>query len=151
MRSDALTILLIIMGIILGIVVYLVLFVPPQEVMKYFGKSGSNQPANFKVSLMYYSSNSIGAFIYNQGPGNLYLDQMNIYAVYYPYGGNYNCSVESSNSTISPGNQELILLNCENEKQIIQNLLSNNGYYVFYFNYGNYQQTYNLTSSISSK
>ncbi|BFI73558.1 hypothetical protein YN1_5450 [Nanoarchaeota archaeon] len=152
MRSDAFTILIILLGIILGIVVYLVLFVPPSEIAKYLGGgSNKNLPVSFKVSLMYYTSNSIGAFIYNQGPGTVYLNNMNVYAEYYPYGGSYNCNITASNYTLSPDSQVSVIINCENENQIISNLFSNNGYYIFYFNYKNYEQTYNLTTITAPK
>ena len=149
MKGDIFTVLLIVMGVILGVVIYLVLFVPPQEVLKYFGGGNNNQPVEFKISLMYYSSNSINAIIYNEGPGEINLNNMKVYAIS-SYGNRYNCNI-ISNGTINPNDQVNILINCSNEDQIINNLLSNNGYYTFYFDYNNYEQSYNLTSTISTK
>ena len=149
MRGDAFTILLIVMGIILGIVVYLVLFVPPQEVLKYFGGANNNQPVTFKISFMYFSSSSINAIIYNEGPGTINLNNMHVYAISSD-GNQYNCNV-ISNGTVNPNSQVNIVINCNNENQIINNLLSNNGYYIFYFDYNNYEQNYNLTASAPSR
>lgn len=150
MRSDTWTFLLIFMGILLGVSVFLYLFVPPTEIAKYFMKgSGQSLPSSFKIPLMYYSKQGIYAIIYNNGPSAIYLNNMDVYAIYSLTNIQYNCNIVASNYTLDTNSQGTVLVNCTNNEEIINNLFSNNGYYEFYFTYNNYQQSYNLTSTLS--
>ena len=152
MRSDFLTTLIIIFGIILGIVVILYLFVPPQLILKLLGKNvSSSGPVSFKISYMYFTTNSIYAIIYNSG-SNIDLNNMQITYTYsqnsYQTG---TCNIVTNNYTLPSNGQEIIELNCTNQDLIINNLLSNRGSYEFSFTYGNTAQQASLPFKISSQ
>jgi uncharacterized protein with PQ loop repeat len=152
MKGDFLTTLIIIFGIILGIVVVLYLFVPPQVILKLLGKNvSSSGPVSFKISYMYFTSNSIYAIIYNSG-SNIDLNNMQIT---YTYGQNGyqtgTCNIVTNNYTLSSNSQTTIELNCTNEDTIINNLLSNKGSYEFSFTYGNTVQQAPLPFKISNQ
>jgi hypothetical protein len=152
MKGDFLTTLIIIFGIILGIVVILYLFVPPQVILKLLGKNvSSSGPVSFKISYMYFTSNSIYAVIYNSG-SNIDLNNMQ---VTYAYSQNSyqtgTCNIIANNYTLSSNSQETIELNCTNENIIINNLLSNKGSYEFSFMYGNTVQQAPLPFKISNQ
>ena len=151
MRSDFLTTLIIIFGIILGIVVILYLFVPPQLILKLLGKNvSSSGPVSFKISYMYFTTNSIYAIIYNRG-SNIDLNNMQITYTYsqnsYQTG---TCNIVTNNYTLPSNGQEIIELNCTNQDLIINNLLSNRGSYEFSFTYGNTAQQASLPFKISN-
>ena len=151
MRSDFLTTLIIIFGIILGVVVILYLFVPPQVILKLFGKStSSSNSASFKISYMYFTSNGIYAIIYNAGPD---IDLSNMKVTYTYSQNNYQgtCNIVTNNYTLSSNSQETIELNCTDENTIISNLLSNSGSYLFSFTYGNTVQQAPLPFKISNQ
>ena len=151
MKGDFLTTLIIVFGIILGIVVVLYLFVPPQVILKLLGKNvSSSGPVSFKISYMYFTSNSIYAVVYNAG-SNIDLSNMK---VTYTYSQNsYQtgiCNILTNNYTLPSDSQETIELNCTNEDLIINNLLSNRGSYEFSFMYGNTLQQAPLPFKISN-
>jgi hypothetical protein len=152
MKSDFLTTLIIIFGIILGIAVILYLFVPPQVILKLLGKNvSSSGPVSFKISYMYFTSNSIYAVIYNSG-SNIDLNNMKVSYTYSQ--NNYQtgtCNIIANNYTLPSNSQETIELNCTNENIIINNLLSNRGSYEFSFMYGNIVQQAPLPFKISNQ
>ncbi|BBL45363.1 hypothetical protein MJ1_0190 [Nanobdella aerobiophila] len=145
MRSDALTVIIIIMGIVIVILLLLVLFVPAKDIFK--GSASNNYIVSYKVSYMYYSNYNIYAVIYNNGNVNIDPSKYSVQAEYYPYGYEYNCNIDS-NGLIYNNSQSTVVVNCTNNKEIFDNLLSNNGYYIFSFNYNNNIETYNLSSDL---
>jgi len=152
MKGDFLTTLIIIFGIILGVVVVLYLFVPHQAILKLSGKNvSSSGPVSFKISYMYFTSNSIYAVIYNSG-SNIDLSNMK---VTYTYGQNGyqtgTCNIVTNNYTLSSNSQETIELNCTDEDTIINNLMLNKGSYLFSFMYGNTIQQAPLPFKISNQ
>ncbi|EOD42792.1 Uncharacterized protein Nst1_131 [Candidatus Nanobsidianus stetteri] len=152
MRSDFLTTLVIIFGIILGITVILYLFVPPQVILKLLGKNTqSSNSVSFKISYMYYTSNSIYAIIYNGGPD---IDLSNMQITYTYSQNSYQtgtCNIVVNNYTLPSNSQEIIELNCTNEDLIINNLMLNKGSYEFSFKYGNTIQQAPLPFKISNQ
>jgi len=151
MRSDFLTTLIIIFGIILGITIILYLFVPPQVILKLLGKStSSSNSASFKISYMYFTSNSIYAIIYNSG-SNIDLNNMQITYTYSQNNYQGTCNIVANNYTLLSNSQEIIGLNCTNGDIIINNLLSNKGSYEFSFTYGNTVQQAPLPFKISNQ
>jgi uncharacterized protein with PQ loop repeat len=151
MKSDFLTTLIIVFGIILGIVVVLYLFVPPQVILKLLGKNvSSSGPVSFKISYMYFTSNSIYAIIYNSG-SNIDLNNMQITYTYSQNGYQGTCNIVTNNYTLSSNSQKTVELNCTDEDTIINNLLSNRGSYLFSFMYGNTVQQAPLPFKISNQ
>ncbi|MFP3256930.1 MAG: hypothetical protein RXO36_03930 [Candidatus Nanopusillus acidilobi] len=151
MRSDFLTTLIIIFGIILGVAVILYLFVPSQVILKLLGKStSSSSPASFKISYMYFTSNSIYAIIYNAGP-DINLSNMKVTYTYSQNNYQGTCNIVTNNYTLSSNSQETIELSCTDENTIINNLLSNSGSYLFSFTYGNTVQQAPLPFKISNQ
>ena len=150
MKGDFLTTLIIVFGIILGIVVVLYLFVPPQVILKLLGKNvSSSGPVSFKISYMYFTSNSIYAIIYNSG-SNIDLNNMQITYTYSQNNYQGTCNIVTNNYTLPSNSQEIIELNCTNQDLIINNLLSNRGSYEFSFTYGNTAQQASLPFKISN-
>ena len=151
MKGDFLTTLIIVFGIILGIVVVLYLFVPPQVILKLLGKNvSSSGPVSFKISYMYFTSNSIYAVVYNSG-SNIDLNNMQITYTYSQNNYQGTCNIVANNYTLSSNSQEAIELNCTDEDTIISNLLSNSGSYLFSFTYGNTVQQAPLPFKISNQ
>jgi uncharacterized protein with PQ loop repeat len=151
MKGDFLTTLIIIFGIILGIIVILYLFVPPQVILELLSKStSSSNSASFKISYMYFTSNSIYAIIYNAGP-NIDLSNMKVTYTYSQNNYQGTCNIVANNYTLPSNSQETIELNCTNEDTIINNLLSNSGSYLFSFTYGNTVQQAPLPFKISNQ
>jgi uncharacterized protein with PQ loop repeat len=151
MRGDFLTILIIIFGIILGVAVILYLFVPPQEILKLLGKNTSSSgPISFKISYMYFTSNSIYAIIYNSG-SDIDLNNMEVTYTYDQNSYQGTCNIIANNYTLSSNSQETVELNCTNENLIISNLMLNKGSYEFSFMYGNTVQQAPLPFKISNQ
>jgi len=151
MKGDFLTTLIIIFGIILGIVVVLYLFVPPQVILKLLGKNvSSSGPVSFKISYMYFTSNSIYAVVYNSG-SDINLNNMQITYTYSQNNYQGTCNIVANNYTLPSDSQETIELNCTDENTIISNLLSNKGSYEFSFTYGNTVQQAPLPFKISNQ